>query len=168
MEAEACLTRGERWQPCVAALNAPVHRGLIAAEASVECRDETRQSRNENREASHAEPARRQMIVAAWASAMASAAGEDDPARTVGSIQVTVEPAALSIPQGSTGPVTVTLTRTGGFNGPVTIAVTGLPAGSRVSNPAVLTGAPSATVSLSRGDRRSGSTRDHHRHGGWR
>lgn len=74
--------------------------------------------------------------------------GDDEPIGTTGSIQVAVNPAALSLPQGTSGSVTASLTRSGGFGGIVTLAVTGFPGGvAPTITPAELSGATaSATV----------------------
>jgi len=68
--------------------------------------------------------------IAALATVLALACGGDDePTGNPGSIQLAVNPATLSVPQGASGVVNVSLTRTGGFDGVVTLAVTGLPTG---------------------------------------
>jgi hypothetical protein len=88
--------------------------------------------------------------VAALATVLALACGEDEPAGPSGSIQVSVDPAALTVEQGGTSSVIVRLTRGGGFNGPVTLAVAGLPAGVTTTiTPAQLSGATaSATIDV--------------------
>ena len=64
-----------------------------------------------------------------------------------GSISLTASPAALNLPQGGTGTVTVTLTRGGGFSGAVNIAVLGLPTGVTLSvEPPQLTGQTTQAV----------------------
>jgi hypothetical protein len=90
--------------------------------------------------------------IAVAATALVSACGGDDekdPTGNSGSIQLAVNPAALSVEQGSSGSVTVSLTRSGGFTGVVSLAVTGLPAGITASvSPAQLSASEtSATVS---------------------
>lgn len=65
------------------------------------------------------------MVAAAAAAACSGGDGGTDPTPA---ITLAVAPAAVSIPQGATGTVTATITRTGGFTGDVTIAVEGLPA----------------------------------------
>ncbi len=93
----------------------------------------------------------------AWAGVLASAlvlacggGGDDGPSGPTGNIQVSINPATLTVQQGGTGSVTATLTRGGGFDGAVTLAITGLPAGVTTTiNPAQLTGATtSATVDV--------------------
>lgn len=67
--------------------------------------------------------------------------GGDDGSGPTGSISLTASPSALTIPQGGTGTVTVTLVRGGGFTDPVNLFVTGLPTGVTLSvTPAQFTG----------------------------
>ena len=88
--------------------------------------------------------------IAALATVLALACGDDDPTGNSGSIQVAVEPTTLSVPQGASGLVDVTLTRTGSFNGVVTLTVTGLPTGITATvTPTQLSGTTtSASVTL--------------------
>ena len=53
-------------------------------------------------------------------------------AAAAGAVSVSFSPSSLTITQGATVNVTATITRTGGFTGPVTLAVTGAPAGLTV------------------------------------
>src|SRR5262245_21048872 len=94
--------------------------------------------------------ARRQPLILGLI-ALASAGCGEDPADNSGSIQVSVNPATLSVPQGGTGSVTAALARSGGFTGNVNLAVSGLPTGVTVTvTPAQLTGATTnATVNVS-------------------
>lgn len=80
--------------------------------------------------------------------------GDDDGNGPTGSISLTASPPALTLPQGGSGTVTVTLVRGGGFADPVNVAVTGLPAGVTLSvTPAQLTGATTqATVTVNVGN----------------
>ena len=55
--------------------------------------------------------------------------GDNEPSGNRGSIQLTLNPTTLSLPQGSSGSITASLARSGGFTGVVTLAVSGLPAG---------------------------------------
>jgi hypothetical protein len=72
--------------------------------------------------------------------------GETGP-EPVGSVSVTALPTSLTVPQGGTGTVTVTLTRDGGFADPVNVTVEGLPSGVSVSvSPTQLTGATTQAV----------------------
>lgn len=66
------------------------------------------------------------------------------------SVSIATSPAALTVVAGTSGQVTVTLTRGGGFSGPVSVAVSGLPNGATASvTPAQLTGTTSsATVDV--------------------
>lgn len=71
----------------------------------------------------------------------------DDSTDSTGAYSLAVNPAVLTLPQGGTGAVTVTLTRIGGFGGPVTLAVSGLPAGITTTiTPPQLTGNVSSAV----------------------
>lgn len=76
--------------------------------------------------------------------------GDDGPIGNTGSIQVAVNPATLSVPQGGSSSVTAALTRGGGFSGAVTLAVSGLPSGvTGTVTPPQLTGTTtSATVDV--------------------
>jgi hypothetical protein len=76
--------------------------------------------------------------------------GGDGPSGNAASIQVAANPAALSVPQGDGGTVTISLIRGGGFSGAVSLAITGLPTGVATSiTPAQLTGTTaSATVNV--------------------
>jgi len=76
--------------------------------------------------------------------------GGDDGSGPTGSISLTASPSALTLQQGASGTVTVTLVRGGGFANPVNVAVTGLPAGVTLSvTPTQLTGATTqATVTV--------------------
>jgi hypothetical protein len=73
--------------------------------------------------------------------------GDDGGSEPEGSISVSASPSTLSVPQGSSGTVTVTLTRGGGFAEPVTVTVEGLPTGVTASvAPASLTGTATQAV----------------------
>ncbi|HEV8445731.1 MAG TPA: hypothetical protein VGQ44_02880 [Gemmatimonadaceae bacterium] len=63
-------------------------------------------------------------------------------------ISITLSASSLSVVQGTTGTVTVTLARTGGFSGDVAIGVTGLPTGVTVSSATIASGATSATLTF--------------------
>ncbi|HZI28769.1 MAG TPA: hypothetical protein VFD64_11445 [Gemmatimonadaceae bacterium] len=72
----------------------------------------------------------------------AQACDDDEPTGSTGSIQVTVAPATVSITQGTTGFVTATLAREGGFGGVVSLTVSNLPDGvTATMEPAQLSGA---------------------------
>jgi hypothetical protein len=72
------------------------------------------------------------------------------PGSKVPAIHLAVNPATVFVQQGSSGSMTVSLTRVGGFSGVVTLAVTGLPTGITASiAPAELSNATAtATVNL--------------------
>ncbi len=76
--------------------------------------------------------------------------GDNGPVGNTGSIQIAVEPASLSVEQGGTNSVVVSLTRAGGFTGAVSLAITGLPAGVTTTvTPQQLSGATTtATVAV--------------------
>ena len=92
-------------------------------------------------------------IAAVCALLLLACGGDDGPAGNAGSIQVTVNPASLPLQQGQNGVVNVALTRSGGFNGVVSLAVTGLPAGITASiTPTQLSGTTtSASVAVAVG-----------------
>ena len=74
----------------------------------------------------------------------------DDSTDTTGAYSLAVTPGVLTLPQGGAGAVTVSLTRIGGFGGPVALAVSGLPAGITTTiTPTELTGnVSSATIEV--------------------
>ena len=76
----------------------------------------------------------RRAILVAVAFVLASCDGTDDdgPTGTIGSFTITVTPATLSLARGATGFISVLLTRAGGFNGEVSLSITGLPTGVSV------------------------------------
>jgi len=76
--------------------------------------------------------------------------GDNGPVGNTGSIQIAVEPASLSVEQGGSSSVAVSLTRAGGFTGTVTLGITGLPPGvTAVITPAQLSGVTAtATVEV--------------------
>ena len=93
------------------------------------------------------------MIKASWRALSALAllaaigCGEDSGSDPEGSISVTVSPTLLSVPQGGTGTVTVTLTRGGGFEEVVNVSVEGRPAGVTATvNPESLTGGTTQAI----------------------
>jgi hypothetical protein len=61
---------------------------------------------------------------------LAAACDESGPSGSSGSIALSASPAALSVPQGGSGSLTVTLVRAGGYEGTVSFGVAGLPAGA--------------------------------------
>lgn len=77
----------------------------------------------------------------------------DDPVAVPGTITVSAAPTTVSVPVEGNGSVAVTVARGGGFAGPISLALTGLPAGvtgSWSANP-VAAGATSATLTLTAG-----------------
>ena len=86
-------------------------------------------------------------VASAIALIAAIGCGDDDETGPTGSIQLSASPSALTLPQGGSGTVTVTLVRGGGFDDPVNVAVTGLPSGVTLSvTPAQLTGNTNTAV----------------------
>jgi hypothetical protein len=70
-------------------------------------------------------------------------------AGAVGSISIALSPTTVTLPQGGSVTSTVTLTRLGGFNGPVSIAASGLPTGVTASfNPPSFTTGVTSTLTL--------------------
>ena len=67
--------------------------------------------------------------VLATAFTLACGDGDNEPSGNRGSIQLTLNPATLSLPQGSSGTIAVSVARAGGFTGVVTLAVSGMPTG---------------------------------------
>jgi len=88
--------------------------------------------------------------AAVLAMLLAVGCSDDDSTDTTGAYSLAVTPGVLTLPQGGTGAVTVSLTRIGGFGGPVTLAVSGLPAGITTTiTPTQLTGnVSSATIDV--------------------
>ena len=87
-------------------------------------------------------------VFSALALLTAIACGDDDNGtEPEGSISVSASPTTLTVQQGASGTVNVTLTRGGGFAAPVTVTVEGLPAGVTASvNPTSLTGTTTSAV----------------------
>lgn len=65
------------------------------------------------------------------------------------SISITVTPGSLTLEQGQAGTLAVTLTRSGGFTGSVTLSVEGLPSGVTATAGSIAAGASQAQVDLS-------------------
>ncbi|CAN5659584.1 hypothetical protein BH23GEM9_BH23GEM9_23870 [soil metagenome] len=63
-------------------------------------------------------------------------------------IQITLNPSALSVQQGSSGNVTVNLTRQGGFTGAVTLTAENLPTGVTIAGATIAAGATNATLTV--------------------
>jgi uncharacterized membrane protein len=85
--------------------------------------------------------------VSALALLTAIGCGDDGGSEPEGSISVSGSPTTLSVPQGGSGTVTVTLTRGGGFGEPVNVTVEGLPSGVTASvAPTSLTGTTTQAV----------------------
>ena len=84
---------------------------------------------------------------------VASAACGDDPVQIPRGIGISVNPGSITVAQGGNGSVLISLSRIGEFTGPVTLTVTGLPAGVTTTiTPATLTGATAnATITVAVG-----------------
>jgi hypothetical protein len=86
-------------------------------------------------------------IAAIMMAAFVSCSGNDDGTGPTGSIQVSVSPTAVTIQQGSSGTLTLTLVRAGGFSPAVSVSVEGLPAGITGSVvPSTLTGTTTSAI----------------------
>ncbi|MGQ0764822.1 MAG: COG1470 family protein, partial [Gemmatimonadota bacterium] len=86
-------------------------------------------------------------VLALALAAAGCAGGDDGPTGNNFSIQISVNPASLTLQQGTSGTVQLTLTRGGGFSADVTASVSGLPTGVTVSvSPANLTGSTTTAV----------------------
>lgn len=92
---------------------------------------------------------RRATMSLILAATLACDGGDDGPSGPAPSIQLTASPTSLTLQQGASGTVALTLARTN-FSSPVSVAVSGLPAGVSASvSPASLTGATTtATVTV--------------------
>jgi hypothetical protein len=90
------------------------------------------------------------IAVAATCFALACDDGDGGPSAHTGTIGVTLNPTALSIPQGGNATVTATLERRGGFAGAVTLAMSGLATGITTTiTPTQLTGIlTTATITI--------------------
>ena len=92
----------------------------------------------------------RKAYIALVALSLACSDYNEGPPAETGSIQIAVNPTAVTITPGTSGSVGVALTRAGGFTGDVVVAVAGLPAGiTPTVTPIPLTAtATTATVGL--------------------
>ena len=90
---------------------------------------------------------RRHATSLAMAALFLACSSGGEPTATSFSIDVSVAPASLTVQQGQSGTVTLTLVRGGGFTDAVSASVTGLPSGVTASvNPAQLTGSTASAV----------------------
>ena len=89
-------------------------------------------------------------LLTAIALLTAIGCGDDDGSGPTGTITVSASPTALSVQQGGTGTVIVSLVRGGGFDEAVNVSVSGLPSGVTASvSPTQLTGnTTQATVTV--------------------
>jgi uncharacterized membrane protein len=84
---------------------------------------------------------------AAFALLAAIACGDDDGSGPTGSISLTASPTSLTLAQGASGTVNVTLARGGGFSNPVNVTVEGLPTGVTATvAPTQLTGTTTSAL----------------------
>ncbi|MCC6245450.1 MAG: hypothetical protein IT353_21630 [Gemmatimonadaceae bacterium] len=90
------------------------------------------------------------VAIAASIFVLAGCGGGGDPVAPTPTVAVTASPASLSVVQGQSGTVQLSLVRGGGFSGAVTLATSGLPSGVTASiAPEQLTGTTSsATVTV--------------------
>ena len=86
----------------------------------------------------------------ALAAAVACGDDDDDVTSPTGSIAVAIDPAALTVTQGQTGTIAVTIARAGSFNDDVDLTVEGAPTGVTFDfDPAsVAAGATTSTLTL--------------------
>jgi hypothetical protein len=82
--------------------------------------------------------------------ALGSACDDDEPTGDGGSIAITLMPATVSVAQGASTFITVAVTRSGGFDGTVTLTVSNLPNGvaATVTPATVTAGTSSARIDL--------------------
>jgi hypothetical protein len=92
-------------------------------------------------------------MVALVAAVMAVACSGNDVVEPVPAIEIGLSPGTLSVIQGATTTVNLSLTRSGGFTGDVSIVIEGLPFGilSTVAPPSLDPAASSAVVALRAG-----------------
>ena len=101
--------------------------------------------------------------VAAMLLGLACGGGGDGstgpPAGTPG-FTIAASPTALTVARGANGTVTVTVTRAGGFTGPVSLQPTGMPAGvtALFSAPSVASGATTSTLTIAAGSTAAAGT----------
>lgn len=90
---------------------------------------------------------RRIVLATGTALTVSCGGGDGGPTGNNFTIQISVSPPSLTVQQGTSGTVTLTLVRGGGFADPVTATVSGLPPGVTVSvNPAQLTGSTTSAL----------------------
>jgi hypothetical protein len=90
---------------------------------------------------------RRLMTALAASAALAACGGDDGGTNPTPAIAISLSANTISVTQGSTGSVTVSLTRSGGFTGDVSLTVEGLPSGvTYTATPASLGSAVSSSV----------------------
>jgi len=81
--------------------------------------------------------------------ALAASGGQGNQTKVTTGITLTLSPSSRTVDQGQSATFTVAVTSTGGFAGPVTFAVNGLPAGATASqSPSSVTLASGATVQV--------------------
>jgi len=86
-------------------------------------------------------------VAIALAASGACSSDSDDGTGPTGSIQISVSSTALTIPQGTSGTLTLTLVRGGGFSAPVSVTVEGLPTGITASvAPSSLSGTTTSAI----------------------
>ena len=96
---------------------------------------------------------RRSITALIAATAIVACSGGDDEGTTepTPAIDITASAATATVTQGGTASVTVTLTRSGGFTGDVTLAVTGLSANLTAPNVTIPSGSTTGVVTYTAG-----------------
>ena len=99
------------------------------------------------------EVSRLMTAMVAAATLAACSGGDDGGTNPTPAISIALSSATLSVVQGATGTVNLTLTRTGGFTGDVSIAVEGLPTGvtSTVAPPSLGSAVSAAVITIGAG-----------------
>lgn len=78
-------------------------------------------------------PALQRALVVSALVLTAACGGDDDPVEPQGDFTFAITPSTLSVQQGQSGTVNVTVARSGAFAGAVTGSVEGLPAGVTIA-----------------------------------
>lgn len=91
------------------------------------------------------------VVITASGSGVASASGTFALAITPQAITITAGASALSVVQGGSGTIPLTITRTGGYSGAVTVAATGLPSGVTAAPVTIAAGSTTGTMTVAVG-----------------
>lgn len=87
-------------------------------------------------------------IAAVSAVVVFAACGDDGGTAVAGDFAFSIAPGAVSVQQGQLGQVTATLSRSGGFTGPLSATVEGAPAGVTVEPTTFAAGSTSARITV--------------------